>query len=568
MPVRRRFLSDAPRRAAANRHDVHKGAMLLLRVVADHQLCAVRRNTVVVVAARRESRVDGLRSPARHRNPRDPPVSVEQQRLAMGPPVGRLEPPRRNVNRAPLRGCHRDNFQRAVERVRGSGNGCRLRRLQIDIREHRFLDDVFIVAAHADPHVKRLLQCDPQGSACQMKFAVFLREPQGEVRAALFYPQPRRRGNVGLDFVRDRALLLAILQRSQTAAMQRRVRVRRIGIQALADHEHRFSVFVRALPEKGDVRRQRDVAGHFLPRELESVASKPHVLAAAGDRVASFRRVVFHGTRVKNRSNVSAALEDAGPCWGLFRLRAVLRRAYQSKNASQRRQPNYFLSIHGEILHSPKRIGNVRLALEDCQFGLPLALGRILWRCSISAFAFISLFFPHMLSSPSQGEFFMSVNKVILVGRLGRDPETRYTGGGQAVANFSMATDESYKDKNGERQKRTEWHKIVVWSKLAEIAQQYLKKGSLIFVEGRIQSREWQDKEGQKRTSFEIVASNFRMLGSRAEGAAAGGGGGAAVRSGGDDMESHAAPADDSYGGGGGGHAPSGPEISDEDIPF
>ena len=160
----------------------------------------------------------------------------------------------------------------------------------------------------------------------------------------------------------------------------------------------------------------------------------------------------------------------------------------------------------------------------------------------------------------------MSVNKVILVGRLGRDPETRYTGGGQAVANFSVATDESYKDKNGERQKRTEWHKIVVWGKQAEIAQQYLKKGSLIFIEGRIQSREWQDKEGQKRTSFEIVANNFRMLGGRAEGAAAGGGGGV-PRSGGDDFESHAAPADDSYGSGA---APSGggPEISDEDIPF
>ncbi len=163
----------------------------------------------------------------------------------------------------------------------------------------------------------------------------------------------------------------------------------------------------------------------------------------------------------------------------------------------------------------------------------------------------------------------MSVNKVILVGRLGRDPETRYTGGGQAVANFSMATDETYKDKNGERQKRTEWHKIVVWSKLAEIAQQYLKKGSLLYLEGRIQTREWQDKEGQKRTTTEIVATNFRMLGGRAEGGAAGGGGGGASRSG-DDMESHAAPADDSYGGGGssGGHAPSGPEISDEDIPF
>jgi single-strand DNA-binding protein len=162
----------------------------------------------------------------------------------------------------------------------------------------------------------------------------------------------------------------------------------------------------------------------------------------------------------------------------------------------------------------------------------------------------------------------MSVNKVILVGRLGRDPETRFTGGGQAVANFSMATDETYKDKNGERQKRTEWHKIVVWSKLAEIAQQYLKKGSLLYLEGRLQTREWQDKEGQKRTTTEIVATNFRMLGGRAEGAAAGGGGGAAARSGGDDMESHAAPADDSYSGSGGGHAPSGPEISDEDIPF
>ena len=157
----------------------------------------------------------------------------------------------------------------------------------------------------------------------------------------------------------------------------------------------------------------------------------------------------------------------------------------------------------------------------------------------------------------------MSVNKVILVGRLGRDPETRYTSGGQAVANFSVATDESYKDRNGERQKRTEWHKIVVWGKQAEIAQQYLKKGSLVFIDGRIQSREWQDKEGQKRTSFEIVANSFRMLGGRGDGMAAGagaGGGGAAAR-GGDDL-GHDSGADDSFPGG------SGPEISDEDIPF
>ena len=161
----------------------------------------------------------------------------------------------------------------------------------------------------------------------------------------------------------------------------------------------------------------------------------------------------------------------------------------------------------------------------------------------------------------------MSVNKVILVGRLGRDPETRYTGSGQAVANFSVATDESYKDRNGERQKRTEWHRITAWGKLAEICQQYLKKGTMVYIEGRIQSREWQDKEGQKRTSFDIVANTMKMLSSRGDAAAAagaGGMGGGASR-GGDDFD-QSAPTEDSYGSGAG---PSGgPEISDEDIPF
>ena len=149
----------------------------------------------------------------------------------------------------------------------------------------------------------------------------------------------------------------------------------------------------------------------------------------------------------------------------------------------------------------------------------------------------------------------MSVNKVILVGRLGRDPETRYTSGGQAVANFSLATDESFKDRSGERQKRTEWHKIVVWGKQAEIAQQYLKKGSLVYVEGRIQTRQWDDREGQKRTSFEIVANTFRMLGGRAEAAAAGAGPSAPA---GADADAPA-PAEEPAGT---------PEITDEDIPF
>src|SRR5262249_30200729 len=137
---------------------------------------------------------------------------------------------------------------------------------------------------------------------------------------------------------------------------------------------------------------------------------------------------------------------------------------------------------------------------------------------------------------------------------------TRYTGGGQAVGNFSVATDETYRDKNGERQKRTEWHKIVVWGKQAEIAQQYLKKGSLIFIEGRIQSREWQDKEGQKRTSFEIVATNFRMLGGRGDGAGGGSFGGTSSR--GDEHDQGGGTED--IGGGGA----SGLEISDDDIPF
>jgi single-strand DNA-binding protein len=155
----------------------------------------------------------------------------------------------------------------------------------------------------------------------------------------------------------------------------------------------------------------------------------------------------------------------------------------------------------------------------------------------------------------------MSVNKAILVGRLGRDPETRYTSGGQAVCNFTMATDETYKDRNGERQKRTEWHRIVVWGKQAEIAQQYLHKGSLIFLEGRIQTRQWDDREGQKRTTVEIVANNFRMLGGRGEGGMAAGAGAGAGMS---EAEPQAAAA---AAGAGAEDMPS-TEISDEDIPF
>lgn len=110
-----------------------------------------------------------------------------------------------------------------------------------------------------------------------------------------------------------------------------------------------------------------------------------------------------------------------------------------------------------------------------------------------------------------------SVNKVILVGRLGRDPEVKYTPSGAPVAKFSLATDESFKDRSGELQKHTEWHNIVAWNKLAEICGQYLTKGKLVYIEGSIRSRQWEDQAGNKRTSYEIIARTMQMLGSKAD---------------------------------------------------
>jgi single-strand DNA-binding protein len=114
-----------------------------------------------------------------------------------------------------------------------------------------------------------------------------------------------------------------------------------------------------------------------------------------------------------------------------------------------------------------------------------------------------------------------SVNKVILVGNLGRDPETRYTTSGDAVTNIRLATTDTWKDKNGEKQEKTEWHTVVFFGRQAEIAGEYLKKGKQVYVEGRLQTRKWQDKEGQDRYSTEIVADRMQMLGSREGGAAA-----------------------------------------------
>lgn len=170
-----------------------------------------------------------------------------------------------------------------------------------------------------------------------------------------------------------------------------------------------------------------------------------------------------------------------------------------------------------------------------------------------------------------------SVNKVIIVGNLGRDPETRYMPNGEAVTNIAVATTESWKDKNtGEKKELTEWHRITFYRKLAEIAGQYLKKGSQIYVEGRLQTRKWQDKEGVERYTTEIIADTMQMLGSRQggggggmdEGSYGGGGGGGSYGGG--------APRQ-SAGGGGGSSAPRqqpaqrpAPNFSDmdDDIPF
>lgn len=143
------------------------------------------------------------------------------------------------------------------------------------------------------------------------------------------------------------------------------------------------------------------------------------------------------------------------------------------------------------------------------------------------------------------------VNKAILVGHLGGDPEVRYTPSGTAVANFSLATSENWTGKDGTRETKTEWHKIVAFSKLAEICGEYLVKGKQVYIEGRIQTRAWDDKEGNKRYTTEIVANQMQMLGSRSDAPQGGGG---------------------NYGsGGGGGRGPAAeePPVQDmDDIPF
>jgi len=161
-----------------------------------------------------------------------------------------------------------------------------------------------------------------------------------------------------------------------------------------------------------------------------------------------------------------------------------------------------------------------------------------------------------------------SVNKVILIGNLGRDPETRYTTGGDAVTNLRIATTDTWKDKAGEKQEKTEWHTVVLFGRQAEIAGEYLKKGRPVYIEGRLQTRKYTDKEGVEKYSTEIVGDRMQLLGGREGGGSGGGdvefdsGSGAAPR-----------PAGRGSGGGSGGKTGSAPKKGnpddlDDDIPF
>ena len=152
-----------------------------------------------------------------------------------------------------------------------------------------------------------------------------------------------------------------------------------------------------------------------------------------------------------------------------------------------------------------------------------------------------------------------SINKVILIGRLGKDPEVKYTPSGAPVAKFSLATDEVFKDRSGEQQKRTEWHNIVAWNRLAEICGEYLTKGKQIYIEGSIRSRQWEDQSGNKRTSYEIVAREMKMLGSRADSERAAGASAGSAVSPPPSAQEAGPPAEPPR--------PE-PDIADEDIPF
>ena len=152
-----------------------------------------------------------------------------------------------------------------------------------------------------------------------------------------------------------------------------------------------------------------------------------------------------------------------------------------------------------------------------------------------------------------------SVNKVILIGNLGKDPELKYLASGKAVAEFSIATSENWKDKDGNRQEKTEWHNIVLWGRTAEVAKEYLSKGSSVYIEGRLQTRSWDDNDGNKRYKTEIVGDRMQFIGSRQ-------GGGGAPNSG--SSQSQGGQPQEALAPGGGGSDSQNGSGGDDDLPF
>lgn len=161
-----------------------------------------------------------------------------------------------------------------------------------------------------------------------------------------------------------------------------------------------------------------------------------------------------------------------------------------------------------------------------------------------------------------------SINKVIIVGRLGGDPEIRYAGNGNAVANFSVATSERWKDKEGNKQEKTEWHRIVVWGKLAEICGEYLKKGGLVYLEGKNETEKYTDKEGIERSTTKVVCHEMKMLGSKDDGQRSGNGGGGNGGSGRDANNGRQQQQQRSGGQQNGGRQQQSNSFDDDDIPF
>ena len=267
---------------------------------------------MVVVAPRGEAGVDGLRRPAGDGHAEDPAAAVIDQRTAVAQPVGCLDPRGRDVNDAAIRRRDRLRLEGAVQDRRPGRDG--RRRGEFHVREHRRFRHVLVVCADAQADVERLLKRDADGRPREARFFALGRQVHHHVFAPLDDAEPPGRRHVGLHFVRGSPPGLAKLQRRQPVAVQGDVDVGRIGLQALADHQARLAMLFPASADKRNVGRQREVARSLLPDIVKGVTCRPHVFAAAGDRVTLFCRVETDRPRMQNRPHVSMVFKDPNGC--------------------------------------------------------------------------------------------------------------------------------------------------------------------------------------------------------------------------------------------------------------